>query len=272
MDSDAHEQLDVGNYLLDCVNQISEALQSALNKLDAAAKLLESGSSNDPVLEDLQEALGPLAGQGVYRLAHNGDVIACSTRGLEDPRRKERARLYSRFYVQQARTYRKPFVSDSDPSIFNGQSTFFLCHPLGGASSFTGLLFSAAQCGAWALPEELAKQFLARKLASSFILVDSNGVVLIPPNGEIKAGPPKELPAGETDDANLGYSFDDLKRISRRDSLISRVWKNIVPLAQDDDVMWFPPDLSQYAVVSEVPPAKWKLALVSQFPAKPRTY
>lgn len=273
MDSEAHKQLDSGNYLDECVTQISAALQSGLDMLAASADKVESGLNVEQELDGLRERLGSLAGQGVYYLSHTGDVALCSLPdGLSDPRRSEKVALFDRFYVQQARTYRKPFVSDSDSSVFNGHGTFFLCHPLGGERNFRGLLFAAAQCGSWTLPQELAQRFLSMQHASSFILVDSNGVVLVPPNGELKAGPPRKLPRGEKGKVNIGYPFDDLKRISRRDSLIIRVWKNIVPLAQDDDVMWFPPDLSQYAVVSEVLPAKWKLALVSQFPARRREH
>lgn len=130
-----------------------------------------------------------------------------------------------------------------------------------------GLLFAAAQIGVWKLPLNLKQNLLQKNREASFVLVDSNGVVLLPPNNELSVAEPFNLPKGERPNDNLGFDYYALHRLSRRDQLISRVWKNIVPLAQDDDVQIFS-DLKMYSVVSEVQPTRWKLALSIPMPTK----
>lgn len=265
MDSAAHGALHLDDELSACVTALHDDLEGAMERLKNAVAALEprlddTGFVEQELAQVLQD-LGPLAGQGVYLLRENGDILQCSLPpALTAPERRQAACLHDRFYVQQARTFRQPFVSDSDASKFNRQSTFFLCRPLGDVAHYKGLLFSAAQVGAWTRPLQLKADFLQRHPQASFVLVDSNGVALVPPNDELRPGPPPLLPTGETDTGNHGFGFEALRRLSRRDRLVSRVWRNIVPLAQDDDVETFS-DLRMYSVVSEVPPTRWKLAL-----------
>lgn len=94
----------------------------------------------------------------------------------------------------------------------------------------------------------------------SFVLVDSNGIALLPPNDELEMGDPPKLPAGEKNEDNQGFDFAALHRVSRRDQLVSSVWRNIVPLAQDDDVLILS-DLHYYSVISNLPETRWKLSL-----------
>ena len=90
--------------------------------------------------------------------------------------------------------------------------------------------------------------------------MDSNGVVLLPPNGEFPVTGSSIIPSSESQNDNMGFDFEKLKRISRRDHLVTRIWRNIVPVNQDDDVCNFS-DLCMYSVVSEVKGTRWKLAL-----------
>ena len=269
MDSEAHKMLDLDAELKEFVGRISRALDLAMGKIKKTALEIErlgAGSDVDGELNALLNRQGSLAGQGLYLLRSNGDIRSCALpRGLGDPRREERKELASRFYVRQSRTFRREFVSDSDGSVFNGHSTFFLCCPLGGLDDYQGLLFAAAQPGSWKLPMSLAKRFLKRHPEGSFVLVDSNGIVLIPPNLEIKPRTYESASPNEDRRANVGFPFDTLRRISRRDRLVTAIWRNIVPLAQDDDVLFVPPDLRLYSVVAEVPPTRWKLALTVPF-------
>lgn len=61
--------------------------------------------------------------------------------------------------------------------------------------------------------------------------------------------------------ANLGYAHTRLLTLSRRDRLAGHLANNIVPLAQDDDLVVLGPELRQYSVVTEIPNTSWKLAL-----------
>jgi hypothetical protein len=266
MDSDVHKQLDLDDELNRFILALKKKLEDAVDKLEKAetiiSKVLTDNSSLQKELDNLRDELRDIAGQGVYLLKANGDIRGCSLKAeLKYPKRREEATLHNRFYVRQAKTYRHSFISDTDKSTFNGQSTFFICHPLGGEKKYLGLLFAAAQVGDWKLPLELKEVLLKKHPDASFILVDSNGVALLPPNNdEMPVSGPKKLPEGEKPEDNMGFDFEAIHRLSRRDKLISCLWKNIVPLAQDDDVQIFS-DLKMYSVVSCVPETRWKLAL-----------
>lgn len=265
MDASAHEKLDLDTELEHSVRSLSTALEQAMVKLSLAGEnILQFGSDLVQIHNEIlavQVDLGALAGQGVYLLQQNGDIVDCVLPAvLSCPDRRVSTSLSDRFYVRQAKTFRKAFVSDSAASQFNGQSTVFLCQPLGGESEYKGLLFAAAQIGAWALPVDLAATFLGRHLGGSFVLVDSNGVALVPPDGRPTPARPLRIPNTEKAEDNIGFDYADLHRLSRRDQLVARVWRNIVPLAQDDDVHSFS-DLRMYSVASEVAPTRWKLAL-----------
>jgi hypothetical protein len=282
MDSEVHKRLDIDSELASFKDQMKNELQQALDilakgerQLKSAAKQEDIGTQAilDHLLIELNK-LDNLAGQGLYLLKKNGDIRACSLpQGLKDPRRTAKGVLAERFYVRQAKTYRKPFISDCDKSKFNGHGTFFICHPLGNGI-YEGLLFAAAQVGAWSLPIKLASEFWARHREGAFILLDSNGIALLPPSpGAEPSGPINNDLSGvaiepEEDSLNMGFPFEDLRRLSRRDRLISSIWRNVVPLAQDDDVRTFEPDLTMYSVVTELDPVRWKLALSVPYPRK----
>jgi hypothetical protein len=265
MDSDVHKALDLDAELRDCINQLQTAVSSAKATLCDAARMIETDLSNDAFVQSTLDAtlaaLGDKAGQGVYLLQRNGNIDKYAIPAqLTDPDRFKKPKLADRFYVQQAKTYKEFFVSDSAASKFNEQSTIFFCAPLGSKSKYEGLLFCASQIGFWKAPLNVRNKFLASHPDCSFVLVDSNGVLLIPPNDEFPVGPPPLIPAGESADVNLGFSYEKLRRISRRDQLVIRMWRNIVPIHQDDDICNFS-DLGMYSVVGEVEGTRWKLAL-----------
>ncbi len=175
MDSNVHEKLDLDSELNNCVSILSSTLYVAMRKLESVAARVLPVLNDIPVLrkelDDLRDDLGELAGQGVYLLSDNGDIRCCSLpKGLVAPQRYAKASLHERFYVRQAKTFRRPFVSDSDKSVFNGQSTIFLCQPLGGITKYMGLLFAAAQIGVWKLPLNLKQNLLQKNREASFVL------------------------------------------------------------------------------------------------------
>lgn len=223
-----------------------------------------------------------LAGQGVWLVNAEGMVVdfALPT-GLVRTAREEmlKARaaqskqrppppnglgwLDDRPYFRSAKTFQEPFVSDLSESIFNKHGTVFLCHPLIDAGQFRGLLFAAAQAGAWNAPVVLAEKAL--KEDRQMIMVDSNGVLVVPTVGDHDN---RIIPIGSTGangtelkDANRGFPFTKLLQLSRRDALVSHVANNIVPLSQDDDFMVLSIDLKQYSVIAEVPRSRLKLAI-----------
>ena len=262
VDSTAHESLNLGPSLSDALERIGEELGRGLGLLEDLAG--ESGVGSAIVRDRLRvvgEKLGDLAGQGIY-LLNEGDEIkeVWLPDGLSDPGRLE-ADLHRRSYVQQAHMYREPFVSAAVESVFNGNATVFLCVPvLDGRKEYRGLVFSAAQVGAWRAPLELRDRLRGEEWGEqlSFVLIDSDGILLLPPQGEFE---PSDRPGeGEDPGGNVGFSFDRLRRLSRRDKLVERVWNNIVPLARDDDVLRLG-EVEMYSIVADVPKARWKLAL-----------
>jgi len=272
MDSDVHKQLDLDCELNSFILAFKDKLEKTVAKLEMAEAVilnfLKDDISLQRELDKLRFELRDIAGQGVYLLRANGDIRCCSLKAeLKDPKRLDKSSLYNRFYVRQAKTYRHPFISDTAISKFNGQSTFFICHPLGGKEKYLGLLFAAVQVGDWKLPLELKAELLMKYPDASFILVDSNGMALLPPNKELDLEGPRTLPVGEKAEDNMGFDFEKLHQLSRRDRMISSIWKNIVPLAQDDDVQIFS-DLKIYSVVSHVTKTGWKLALSIPLPTR----
>lgn len=265
MDSKAHESLDLDAELRQSVDEIENEISGVMTELSNAARGIEAHITDDNFIQNTLDSilitLDQAAGQGVYLLRNNGDVrLYAIPAVLANPDRRRATTLSRRFYVQQAKTFKEAFVSDSDKSKFNGQSTVFFCAPLGDKQHYKGLLFCAAQIGAWDTPIRVRDAFLANHPDGSFILVDSNGVILIPPNKEFGPKGSNTIPSIESKSDNIGFDFEKLRRISRRDQLITRVWRNIVPIYQDDDVCNFS-DLGMYSVVSEVKGTSWKLAL-----------
>lgn len=265
MDSNVHESLDLDAELKKSINEIEIEISNVMSKLSLAAVEIADNLTDDVFIQNTLDstlsALGSVAGQGVYLLHNNGDVrLHAIPAMLTSPGRRSVSALSSRFYVQQAKMFKEAFVSDSDKSTFNDHSTVFFCAPLGSKQHYKGLLFCAAQIGAWETPIRVRDAFLANHPDGSFILVDSNGVILLPPNQEFDPEGSLTLLGHESKSDNVGFEFEKLRRISRRDQLITRVWRNIVPIYQDDDVCDFS-GLGMYSVVSEVQRTRWKLAL-----------
>jgi hypothetical protein len=264
VDSSVHDQLDLDSLLSDSLDELGQALGSGLDELGGLARSLKTGQLKrvgEKRLRTLSETLGALAGQGVYLLDEDDSIVEVGLpAGLSLPERKTKG-LHRRPYVRQAHMYREPFVSATVSSLFNGNATAFLCVPiLDNRKQYRGLLFSAFQVGAWALPLELRDALRKRSTADelSFVLIDGDGVLLLPPNSEF--APRKVTIKKEGRAANIGFDFERLVRLSRRDKLVERVWNNIVPLARDDDVLGLG-GVEMYSVVAEVPQTRWKLAL-----------
>jgi len=261
-----HKELSLDDTLDRYTNQLSLELQNALNEMsnleDDAINALVDSSDTGEWLTKLENSLGALAGQGVYLLNEQGRIVRMALpKGLDKDARFAKKSFNERSYFQQAKTFRKPFVSDSIESVFNELSTFFLCVPLTKEGRFVGLLFSACQIGFWETPLKVARDIWNLDKDLSVLLIDSNGVCLLPPNEEFSIEKSFGARNKEKPEANIGYRFDKLLKLSRRDKLISRMMQNVVPLYQDDDVLSLATDLKYYTVVTELKPACWKFGI-----------
>jgi hypothetical protein len=269
MDSEQHARLDLDRDLDLCLARLRQEVGGKLAVLEELAGSCGPGKVPDAdTLQRFGEQLAAVAQQGLYVLNARGDVNAQwlpATLTHADRHAKTFAR---RPYVRQAQMYRAAFASASYGSVFNGNATVFMCAPIVGEhSEYKGLVFSAFHPGAWGLLEELADEVRSghEETDVSVLLVDSNGVVLIPPNGEFAA---RSVEVGtERPDDNRGYEYERMRRLSRRDKLVERIWNNIVPLSQDDDA-FRAGDVQFYSVVAEVPHTRWKLALSIPYPSK----
>lgn len=270
----------IQNYLSRIVGDIDKALNS-LKAFQRQAIDATCSNATTVWLGDTVKCLDCMAGQGVWLVDKEGVVVdfALPPGLLKFEREKvlkQRAAnakrpappngfgwLDDRPYFRSAKTFQDPFVSDLSPSIFNGHGTIFLCHPLIDNGQFRGLLFAAAQPGAWTEPVTLAEEALRAK--RQLILVDSNGVLLVPTVGDQnnRIFPTKNKGANDSEDeqGNRGFSFTRLLELSRRDNLVSHVANNIVPLSQDDDILVLSADLKQYSVIAEIPRSRLKLAV-----------
>jgi hypothetical protein len=268
---DKTESLDtqLRKYSSSIASALKAALQTLMTHTDQAlARLRRSESEGpSPFMQTILQALGMMASQGVYLVDRDGAIIEVAVpAGLTNLDRIS-GRLGTRPYFRQATTYRVPFVSDAFESKFNGHSTITLCVPLLQNKAFQGLLFAACQVGSWRLPLQSAEAYWAAGL--EVLIIDSNGVCLMPPHKEIVAVPSAvksamNEPANDT--LNVGFPYERLLSLSRRDRLISRLSENVVPLGQDDDVLPMAGDVKVYSVVSELRPARWKVAISKAVP------
>ncbi len=270
-ETDVSEQESLDRELAEYARTLSGALDGALATLGRYAEALgafarSSAATPPKTLDDglagLLTELAEVATQGVYLVNRDGVVQGTALpEGLKNPSRRT-ARLGTRPYFRQAKTYRTPFVSDSFESAFNGHATIAICHPLVRGSAFDGLLFAACQIGAWALPIEQAQAIWNKNL--DVLLVDSNGVCLLPTQREMTAVPASSSRLKDEtglEPLNRGFPFQRLLNISRRDRLVTRIMENVVPLGQDDDVLTLSGDVRLYTVVTELRPSRWKLAV-----------
>ncbi len=264
-DKDTHSKIQLDDKLIQFADKVGSPLEQALEMLKISeAQALDRLSDltlSDDWMEELLVKLDTLASQGVWLLNDAGQVKAFRVPvGQDAAARRSTLSLSERPYFRQAKTFRKPFVSDTAKSVFNGNSTFFICHPLMRDIGFAGLLFAACQPGSWKEPENLARTCWMEGL--SFVLVDSNGVAMVPPNDEFdSSGNTGPKGANEDPICNIGYSFDKLLALSRRDFLLSHVARNIVPVSQDDDIATVSSDLKIYSAITEIRKTRWKLCL-----------
>ncbi|MCP4677299.1 MAG: hypothetical protein GY854_17655 [Deltaproteobacteria bacterium] len=246
--------------LQDVIDRLSAELREGLLRLEAASpRALEclAGDRDDAWLMDVQERLGPLASQGTYLTDDQGLVVAYTTpSGIPHEERATTASFSQRPYFQQAKTFRTKFVSDTAASIFNQNSTFFLCCPLMSDGHMSGLLFAACQIGQWNTPLDLARIFWDQEMA--LLLVDSNGLCLLPPQNEL---PLVGLDENGNQTVNSGYPYRRLLSLSHRDLLNKHIANSVIPISLDDDVLRFADGYSQFSIISEIPETRWKVAV-----------
>jgi hypothetical protein len=243
---------------LDKLDKEAQTAGDALNAKDKA----KSQEVTDRLVR--LDCLGEFANQGVYLADQNGEVVAASCpQGLETARRLEDfgpEGVLERPYFRLAQSNRKPFISDLFESVFNENATLAACHPLHDNGKFLGLLFSAFQPREDGFVKEIRDSDIPED--ASLLVTDANGMLVIPPEKEISQRRPSKVKIVSEDlDANVGYSFWELLKISRRDKRIDRLIQNIVPLSQDDDICQLSSDVTTYSVVTQVSFARWKVAL-----------
>lgn len=203
------------------------------------------------------------ANQGVYLVNRKDEIFAihCNT-GLNETERKK-YNFSTRPYFRQANSLRKPFISDAFESIFNGNISLSFCLPLAKNGQFSGLLFSAYNVRDKSVFETV--RTIAVRKGLELVIVDANGILVYPSSPHITEGEPvgsKFKQMDEKEDVNIGLSFWNMVRISRTDRRIQRIIENVVPLSQDDDFERLGPDTISYAVVSEIPHTRMKIAVL----------
>ena len=233
---DLHKSASFDQDLRDVTNEIADVLNANLEKLGNYSIQAEQQIANPTTeytwLDNLCSDLGDFASQGVYLTDEFGKCLCSSfPSGLSPSSRVFTKPLNERPYFRQSKSFREPFVSDFYESIFNKNSTFFLCYPILKNGKFTGLLFSAVQIGQWDFLINTAKKHWAK--GQSFLVLDSNGICGLPPHNEFQT----EKPKGRDSAANEGYIYKKLLSISRRDALVKHISKSVVPITQDDDVL-----------------------------------
>lgn len=263
----SHSKIDLEPQLRAAVKAIVDDVEEAMHILadgkDEVLAALSDSTTLTPILERLLAKLGSRAGQGVYATFDNGDVAGrVLPAGLKLDSR-EVGSFAPRPYFRQAQMFRHEFVSDVFNSIYNDQATVFFCMPLGTATHFAGLLFCAAQPGAW--PTIVKTRDSA--LPYDFVIVDSNGVTIVPSLREFVPRDPQKLPAGESPFSNQGFVFAKAHELSRRDVHVAHVVQNVVPIGFDDDVHDVSADLRLYSMVAAIRGTRWKLALSKVVPA-----
>src|ERR1041385_633125 len=241
------------------VMNIEQDVSEALDLLDSykaeVLSLIATPNELEVVLRKIQGELGVRAGQGVYATLANGNVAGFALPdGLSRTARSAKT-FVKRPYFRQARMFRHGFVSDVSASVFNGQTTVFFCIPLGNEASFEGLLFAAAQPGAWTTP--VTQRAICAP--ADFILVDSNGVVLVPPLRELGVVAATRAPMGEPSGLNEGFDYERVHELSRRDTHVAHIVQNVVPMGFDDDIHDVGPDFRLYSMVANIDRTRWKI-------------
>jgi hypothetical protein len=260
-----HSKVSLDSALDQVVSAVSRDIAQGLQLLQGcagyASTALQTEAPEDTGwLAQLLARLGPLASQGIYLVDDQGHTVAHRVPdGLDEGLRRPKGPLSNRPYFQQAKSFREPFLSDTVMSIFNGNSTFFVCLPILKDGQSLGLLFSAAQVGQWKTPLEQAAPLWEKNMSLS--LIDSNGICLFPPRNEFATRAAGGVSSVERTEANVGYSHERLVELSRRDLLVRHLSRSVVPVTQDDDVLELARDLKEFSVVAEVPRTRWKVAV-----------
>lgn len=225
-----HESASLDTLMRDCLGQLADDINRALTVLSTfAGSAVEAaqGKRGTAWLQVAVTELGQMAGQGVWLVNEEGVVVdydlpsglsknareaVLKSRALQAKRPSPpngRGWLDDRPYFRSAKTFQNPFVSDVSQSIFNGHGTVFLCHPLIDKGLFRGVLFAAAQAGAWSTPVTLAEWCLSEQ--RQLMLVDSNGVLVVPTVGDHlgRIVPIESSGASGTEDpsANVGFPY-----------------------------------------------------------------
>jgi hypothetical protein len=123
-----------------------------------------------------------------------------------------------------------------------------------------GLLFSACQIGQWDTPIKAIDDVRRTKDALGAYILDNQGMVAAPPNKEFlaKISP---LCTSEPDSVRIGFNYTELKILSRKDRIVSRLAENIVPVQNDDDVFSLDKELEIYARIANVGDLGWCCAV-----------
>jgi hypothetical protein len=207
-----------------------------------------------------------LATQGLYLVDSVGDLIDWRYDLLDGLAREEEIRrtlknnFRTRPYFQASKSFRRPFVSDFFKSVFNEHATFAICVPITENDNFMGLLFSACQIGQWDTPIKAIDDVRRTKYALGAYILDNQGMVAAPPNKEFlaKISP---LCTSEPDSVRIGFNYTELKILSRKDRIVSRLAENIVPVQNDDDVFSLDKELEIYARIANVGDLGWRCAV-----------
>ncbi len=224
----------------------------------------------DRLMDALVTSVPEFSNQGCYLVRSNGTMLGMAIpNGLDKDYRMEKAEgdFGSRPYFRQAKSHREAFVSDSFRSIYNKNATLAICLPLLVNQGFAGLLFLAYQFddnGFSRGLRSLAQRSVDRS-RGELLVIDSNGILLLPPNEEFGPEESSNCDKCEKAFANVGYDYDKLFYLSRRDKRVERIAQGVVPLGQDDDVFPIAGDATVYSVVKELKIARWKVALMRFF-------
>ncbi len=262
---------------------------------DEAMEVVRSSKSGgmkregDSLCETLRKELRTeRSSQGVWLLNASNEVVGCSVPEGQDKQARLQhicsesnledtapARFPNRPYIQVAKSFREPFVSDGIMSIFNGHVTIFICRPIveKNTKDYKGLLFSATQPGHWKLPLTRAQE-LAGTPGQTLILCSSDGVPLLPfeldEKGELSTDKPDLPPVlykmeeqhgkDTVAKSNVGFSYKKLERQALQSTLVRKVKRIIIPSMQVNTQL---KQLdTKYDIVAQfVPRTPWKLAI-----------
>jgi len=267
MDGTTSVSTDLSSFMGPIKADLIGAISELESKAPAISALIAATPTDVSALTTLLAGIDvekALATQGLFVLDEHGQLVARAFKvGLDDRVRDAkiaglRRSFSERPYFQKAKSFRRAFVSDFFSSVFNDNSTFAICVPLLDANkNFAGLLFGACQVGQWRTPIDcLAK--VSHGLGA--YVLDNQGLVALPPNSEFSSRPSLLMPS-ESDALKTGFNFTELKILSRKDRLISRLAENIVPVEKDDDVVSLDKDLEIYARIENLGDLGWRCAI-----------